>query len=86
LFYKLIKSEILWKTHIYTLSDNILFQLHYDSKNINLELIDDNIHNRALHHLQIILNKSECHLSEFPNMPIPSAFFNNERNHLIREE
>ena len=54
---------------------------------MTLELTDD-IRNRALYHLQSILNKYGRNLSEFPNMPIPTIFPNNEQNTncLIREE
>ncbi|UZO26205.1 uncharacterized protein OCT59_018448 [Rhizophagus irregularis] len=53
---------------------------------MTLELTDDDIHNRALHHLQVILSKNGRLLTKFPNMPIPPAIFNDESNRLIREE
>ena len=73
--------------HIFTLSDDILFQVHQDTGNMTLELTDD-IRNKALCHLQSILSKYGRNLSEFPNMPIPTISPNNERNtnRLIREE
>ena len=54
---------------------------------MSLELTDD-IRNKALYHLQSILNKYGRNLSEFPNMPIPIISPNNEQNtnRLIREE
>lgn len=53
-----------------------------------LELTNIDIHNRALCHLQSILNRHERFLNEFPNMPIPIVFPDNEPNinRLIRKE
>src|SRR5579859_2780074 len=54
---------------------------------MTLKLTND-IHNKALYHLQSILNRYGRNLSEFPNMPISTISPNNEQNtnHLIREE
>ncbi len=50
--------------------------------------LTDNICNKALYHLQSILNRYGRNLSEFSNILIPTIFLNNEQNtnHLIREE
>src|SRR5436305_591507 len=58
LFCELTRPEILWEKHISALSDDILFQVRYDSGNMTLELTDTDIHNRALYHLQVILSKN----------------------------
>ncbi|CAB4488149.1 unnamed protein product [Rhizophagus irregularis] len=87
LFCEVTRPEVLWETHISTLSDDILFQVRQNTGNMTLELTDD-IRNRALYHLQSILSKYGRNLSEFPNMPIPTISPNNEQNtnRLIREE
>jgi hypothetical protein len=48
----------------------------------------DDIHNEAFYHLESILNKHERQLDQFPNMPIPTALFNNDKqdNNLVRKE
>ncbi|CAG8745237.1 12057_t:CDS:2, partial [Cetraspora pellucida] len=82
-----LRPETLWKKHIYSLCDDILFQTYCNTGNIALELRDTNIQNRALLHLQSILNKHGRCLEEFPYMPIPIANTNTEQdNYLIREE
>ncbi|CAB5210931.1 unnamed protein product [Rhizophagus irregularis] len=86
LFCEPTRPKILWEKHIFALSDDILHQVRHNSNNMTLELTDDDIHNRALHHLQVILSKNGRLLTEFPNMPIPPAIFNDESNRLIREE
>jgi hypothetical protein len=50
--------------------------------------LDDDICNKALHHLEIILNKHGRQLDQFPNMPIPTALLNDDQqdNYLIRKE
>ena len=54
---------------------------------MNLELTNTEIYNRALIHLESILNKQKKCLKDFPDMPIPTALSNNEvSNHLINEE
>ncbi|CAG8628184.1 11038_t:CDS:2, partial [Dentiscutata heterogama] len=81
------RPEILWKNHISALSNDILFQVCYNTGNMMLELMDANIYNRALHYLQTILNRHKRHLDEFLNMSLPTTFLNNEQiNHLISEE
>jgi hypothetical protein len=86
LFCEVTKPEILWEAHISTLSEDILFQVRQNTGNMILELTDD-IRNKALYHLQSILNKYGKTLKDFPNMPIPTSP-NNEQNtnRLIREE
>ncbi|CAG8828090.1 7295_t:CDS:1, partial [Gigaspora rosea] len=67
--------------------DDILFQVRHNTGNMILELTDADIHNRALHHLQTILNRHGKRLDKFPNMPLSTAFFNNEQNnHLINKK
>ncbi|CAB4416164.1 unnamed protein product [Rhizophagus irregularis] len=84
-FKEALRPEILWETHISALSDDILFQAHNNTVNMTL---DDDIRNKALHHLEFILNKHGRRLDQFPNMPIPTALPNNDRqyNYLIKEE
>ena len=85
LFCGLTRPEILWETHISALSDDILFQAHNNTGNMTL---GDDIRNKALHHLESILNKHRKQLDQFPNMPIPTALSYNDKqdNYLIREE
>jgi hypothetical protein len=85
LFCEPVRPEILWKTHISALSDDILFQAHNDTGNV---IFDDNISNKALHHLESILNKHGRRLDQFPNMPIPTTLpdHDGQDNYLIREE
>ena len=45
---------------------------------MTFELTDNIRNNKALYHLQSILNKYGRNLSEFPNMPIPTISSNNE--------
>ena len=87
LFCEVTRPKILWNAHISTFSEDILFQVRQNTGNITLELTED-IRNKALYHLQSILNKYGRNLSEFPNMPIPIISPNNEQNTncLIREE
>jgi hypothetical protein len=87
LFCEVTRPEVLWESHISTLSDDILFQVRQDTGNMTLELTD-NIRNKALYHLQSILSRYGRNLGEFPNMPIPTTPPNNEQNinRLIREE
>src|SRR5436190_1424376 len=87
LFCEVTRPEVLWKKNISALSDDILFQVRNNTGNMTLELTDD-IRNEALCHLQSILSKYGRFLNEFPNMPIPTIFPNNEQNtnRLIREE
>ena len=89
LFCEPVRPEILWQTHISTLSDDILFQTRHDTGNMTLELTNTDIHDKALQHLQIILNKHGRRLDQFPDMPIPTALPNNNNkqdNQLIREK
>ena len=88
LFCAPVRPERLWETHISAFSDDILFQARHDTGNVTLELTNTEVQNRALHHLQSILNKHGRQLREFPNMPIPTALPNNHKqsNYLIREE
>jgi hypothetical protein len=89
LFCEITKPEVLWEKNISALSDDILFQVRNNTGNMNLELTDSDIHNRALYDLQSILSRHGRFLNEFPNMPIPTAIFDNEQqstNRLIREE
>ncbi|CAG8813910.1 12397_t:CDS:2, partial [Cetraspora pellucida] len=51
------RPEILWENHISALSDDIFFQVRHKTGDMTLELMDADIHNRALHHLQTILNR-----------------------------
>ncbi len=85
LFCEPVRPEILWETHISALSDDILFQTRNDTGNM---ILDDDICNKALHHLESILNKHGRRLDQFPNMPIPIALPNHDGqdNYLIREE
>src|SRR2546423_2770538 len=87
LFCEVTRPEVLWEKNISALSDDILFQIRNNTGNMTLELTDD-IRNEALCHLQSILSKYGRFLNEFPNMPIPTIFPNNEQNtnRLIREE
>ncbi|CAG8741220.1 15101_t:CDS:2 [Cetraspora pellucida] len=81
------EPETLWEKHIYSLCDDILFQTCCNTRNMALELRDTDIQNRALLHLQSILNKHERCLEEFLYMSIPIADTNTEQdNYLIREE
>ena len=85
LFCRLVRSEILWETHISTLSDDILFQAYNNIRNMTL---DDDVRNKALYHLEFILNKHGKWFDQFLNMPISIALSNNDEqnNYLIREE
>ncbi|SRR6266540_5419766 len=56
LFCELVRPEILWETYISTLSDDILFQACNNIRNMTL---DNDVRNKALHHLEFILNKHE---------------------------
>jgi hypothetical protein len=89
LFCEPSRPELLWNANISALSDDILSQVRHNTGDMSLELTDTDIHNRALYHLQSILSKHGRSLNEFPNMPIPTAFFNNNEqntNRYIREE
>jgi len=87
LFCQVTRPEILWEKYIHILSDDILFQVRNKTKNMNLELTNTEIHNRALIHLESILNKQKKCLENFPDMPISIALSNNETsNYLINEE
>ena len=88
LFCEVTRPEVLWEKNISALSDDILFQIRNNTGNMNLELTNTDIYNRALCHLQSILIKHGKSLNEFPNMPIPTIVPNDEQsaNRLIREE
>ena len=65
LFCEPVRPERLWETHISAFSDDIFFQAHHDTGNVTLELTNTEVQNRALHHLQSILNKHGRQLREF---------------------
>ena len=87
LFCEPTRPEILWEAHISALSDDILFQVRENTGNMTLECTDVDVRNKTLHHLQSILSQHGRLLSDFPNMPIPTApFYDEQSNRLIREE
>src|SRR6266542_4449402 len=51
LFCRLVRPEILWETHISAFNDDILFQA---CNNIRNMILDDDVHNKTLHHLEFI--------------------------------
>ena len=87
LFCEPTRPEVLRETHISAFTDDIIFQICNITGNTTLNSTDAEVCNKALHHLQSILSQHGRHLSEFPNMPIPTTSFNDDQsNHLIREE
>ena len=82
LFCEVIRPEVLWEKNISALTDDILFQVRNNTRNMTLELTD-NIRNEALCHLQFILSKYGRFLNEFPNMPIPIISPNNDKIPII---
>ncbi|CAG8638157.1 8319_t:CDS:2, partial [Racocetra fulgida] len=55
------------------LTNDILAKARSDANNYALELTNKSLQNKALHHLQTILQKNGKNLSNFPHMPIPNV-------------
>ncbi|CAJ0641618.1 4542_t:CDS:2 [Entrophospora sp. SA101] len=80
LFCDPVRPENLWEKYFYALSDDMQFQVHDNVENTD-------IHNRALTHLQSILNRRGKCLKDFPDMPIPEVLSDcDQDNYLIYEE
>jgi len=79
--------ERLWEKHRVTLTDNILACARREADDPALEMGEEELQNRALYHLQSILQHHSKDLSDFPHMPLPTGSllypYNNRR---IREE
>ncbi len=87
LFNEVINLGELWHRFVDDLSDDLQARARRESGDRDLTLTTEQLHNIALHELEIILQWNERSLSDFPGMPLPTADVEHyQSNQLIREE
>jgi len=79
------RPEQLWMRYKQNLSDDILYQTQQELQDLNLQMTEQDIENRALYKLDNILIQQGKTLKDFPDMPIPNTI-DNMANHLLNEE
>jgi hypothetical protein len=87
LFNEVINLGELWHRFADDLSDDLQARTRRESRDRDLTLTTEQLHNIALHELEIILQRNGRSLRDFPRMPLPTADVEHyQSNRLIREE
>jgi primosomal protein N' len=87
LFNEVINLGELWHHFVDDLSDDLQARARRESGDRDLTLTTEQLHNIALHELEIILQRNGRSLRDFPGMLLPTADVEHyQSNRLIREE
>jgi hypothetical protein len=87
LFNEVINPRELWHRFADDLSDDLQARARRESGDRDLTLTTEQLHNIALHELEIILQRNGRSLRDFPRMPLPTPDVEHyQSNRLIREE
>ncbi|KAH8939712.1 hypothetical protein BDL97_15G050400 [Sphagnum fallax] len=87
LFNEVINRGELWHRFVDDLFDDLQARARRESRDRDLMLTTEQLHNIALHELEIILQRNGRSLRDFPGMPLPTADVEHyQSNRLIREE